>query len=113
MAASARLFSACAFEPFPTVFCGSEMVIATRVQQRGAETMTDDSLAGDRDLLIGGQAICKFVNSLFDTERPITPAMIYFWVERNHLPVRRIGSRIVGSETAIRAHLCGSSGKRD
>ena len=74
--------------------------------------MSSDSYAGDRDLLIGGQAICNFVNSLFDTDRPITPAMIYFWVERNHLPVRRIGSRIVGSKTAIRAHLCGSfSGK--
>jgi hypothetical protein len=78
---------------------------------RGAETMSTDSSADDRDLLIGGQAICNFVNSLFDTDRPITPAMIYFWGERNHLPVRRIGSRIVGSKTAIRAHLCGSSGK--
>jgi hypothetical protein len=78
---------------------------------RGAETMSTDSSTDDRDLLIGGQAICNFVNSLFDTDRPITPAMIYFWVERNHLPVRRIGSRIVGSKTAIRAHLCGSSGK--
>jgi hypothetical protein len=86
------------------------MVIATCVQQ-GAETMSNDSSAGDRDLLIGSQAICNFVNSLFDTDRPIAPAMIYFWVERNHLPVRRIGSRIVGSKTAIRAHLCGSSGR--
>jgi hypothetical protein len=72
--------------------------------------MSNDSYAGgDRDLLIGGQAICDFVNSLFDTDRPITAAKIYFWVERNYLPVRRIGSRIVGSKRAIRAHLCGSS----
>jgi hypothetical protein len=70
--------------------------------------MSNDSDAGDRDLLIGGQAICNFVNSLFDTDRPITPAMIYFWVERNHLPARRIGSRIVASKSAIRAHLCDS-----
>jgi hypothetical protein len=48
---------------------------------------------GDRDLLIGGQAICNFVNSLFDIDRPITPAMIYFWVERKHLPVRQGVSR--------------------
>ena len=75
--------------------------------------MSSDFYAGDRDLLIGGQAICNFVNSLFDTDRPITPAMIYFWVERNHLPVRRIGSRIIGSKTAIRAHLCGSSPGKD
>jgi hypothetical protein len=75
--------------------------------------MSSDFYAGDHDLLIGGQAICNFVNTLFDTDRPITPAMIYFWVERNHLPVRRIGSRIIGSKTAIRAHLCGSSPGKD
>jgi hypothetical protein len=75
--------------------------------------MSNDSYAGDRDLLIGGQAICNFVNSLFDTDRPITAAMIYFWVERNHLPVRSIGSRLVGSKTAIRAYLCTSSTGKD
>jgi hypothetical protein len=72
--------------------------------------MRGDAHDFDRDLLIGGQAICDFVNTLVDTDRPITPKMIYFWVEQNHLPVRRIGARIIGSKTKIRAHLSGDSG---
>jgi len=71
--------------------------------------MHDDSYADDRDLLIGGTAICDFVNSLVDSDSPITPKMIYGWIERKHLPVRRIGSRLVGSKTKIRAHLGGIS----
>jgi hypothetical protein len=71
--------------------------------------MGKDSYASDRDLLIGGEAICAFVNSLVDSDRPITPKMIYAWVERKHLPVCRIGSRIVASKTVIRVQLCGSS----
>jgi hypothetical protein len=71
--------------------------------------MRCDSYDSDRDLLLGADSIADFVNSLVDSERPVTPKMIYAWIERKHLPVRRIGVRIVGSKTLIRAHLCGNS----
>jgi len=63
----------------------------------------------DRDLLIGGQAIADYVNSLVDAERPISRKTIYFWIEQEHLPVRWIGARIVASKSKIRAHLGGSA----
>jgi hypothetical protein len=71
--------------------------------------MGTDSCAGDRNLLIGCKAICAFVNSLVDSDPPITPKIIYGWIERKHLPVRRIGARVVGNKTVIREHLCGHS----
>ncbi len=71
--------------------------------------MRNNSYADDRDLLIGGTAICDFVNSLVDSDSPITLKMIYGWIERKHLPIRRIGARLVGSKTKIRAHLGSSS----
>ncbi len=71
--------------------------------------MRADSYADDRDLLIGGTAICDFVNSLVDGDPPITRKMIYGWIERKHLPICRIGARIVGSKAKIRAHLGSSS----
>ena len=71
--------------------------------------MRNDSYADDRDLLIGGTAICDFVNSLVDSDSPITLKMIYGWIERKHLPIRRIGAPIVGSKKNIRAHLGSSS----
>jgi hypothetical protein len=70
--------------------------------------MPNEAYAVDRDLLLGATAISDFVNSLVDTDRPITPKMIYAWIERKHLPVRRIGARIVASKTKIRAHLSGA-----
>lgn len=70
--------------------------------------MPDEAYAVDRDLLLGAAAISDFVNSLVDTDRPITPKMIYAWIERKHLPVRRIGARIVASKAKIRAHLSGA-----
>jgi hypothetical protein len=63
----------------------------------------------DRDLLIGAPAIADFVNSLVDAERPISCKTIYSWIEREHLPVRRIGSRIVASKSKIRAHMGASA----
>jgi hypothetical protein len=70
--------------------------------------MRTDSRADDRDLLIGGKAICAFVNSLVDSDSPITPKTIYGWIERKHLPIRRIGARIVASKAKIHAHLSGA-----
>jgi hypothetical protein len=70
--------------------------------------MQRDSADSDRDLLLGADSIADFVNSLVDSERPVTPKMIYAWIERKHLPVRRIGVRIVASKAKIRAHLSGA-----
>jgi hypothetical protein len=67
--------------------------------------MPDQPYAGDHDLLIGGPAICNFINSLVDTRCQVTPAVVYVWAAQNYLPVGRIGSRIVASKTAILAHL--------
>ena len=47
----------------------------------------------------------NFINSLVDTRCQVTPAVVYVWAAQNYLPVSRIGSRIVASKTAIRAHL--------
>jgi hypothetical protein len=85
------------------------MVNATMTRQTEVK-MRSESYYFDRDLLIGGRAICDFINTLVDTAHPITPKMIYFWVEQNHIPARRIGARIVGSKTKIRAHLGAHSG---
>jgi hypothetical protein len=61
--------------------------------------------AADRDLLIGGGAICDFINSLVDPGSAVTPAQVYAWIERDHLPVKRIGSRLVASKSSIRRRL--------
>jgi hypothetical protein len=66
--------------------------------------MRDDNFT-DRDLLLGAKPIADFVNTLLDEGNQITPQILYGWVERNHLPVKRIGSRLVGSKTAIRRYL--------
>jgi hypothetical protein len=59
----------------------------------------------DGDLLIGAETIASFVNTLVDPESRVTPAIIYGWVERGHLPVKRIGARLIGSKTTIRRAL--------
>ena len=71
--------------------------------------MPNYSYGTDRDLLLGAQAIADYVNSLVDAERPIPRKTIYFWIEQECLPVRRIGSRIVASKSKIRAHLGASA----
>jgi len=58
-----------------------------------------------RDLLIGAGPICDYLNTLLDPGCQVTPATVYAWVEREHIPTRRIGSRIVVSKSALRQRL--------
>jgi hypothetical protein len=59
------------------------------------------------DLLLGGKAITAYVNTLFDPTTPITEWQLYAWVERGHVPVNRVGNRLIASKTQIRAALSG------
>jgi hypothetical protein len=67
--------------------------------------MPDGDFSLDADLLLGATAITDYINSLLDPDCQITPAVTYAWIERDHLPVKRIGSRLIGSKTAIRRAL--------
>ena len=67
--------------------------------------MQHDFPPGDRDLLIGAGPICGYVNSLLDPGCQVTVAVIYAWIAREHLPVKRIGNRLVASKAALRRHL--------
>jgi hypothetical protein len=59
------------------------------------------------DLLLGGRAVTTYVNSLLDPTTQITPSQLYAWVERGHVPVSRVGNRIVASKERLRAALVG------
>jgi hypothetical protein len=69
--------------------------------------MSDDTTITTGDLLLGGLAVTSYVNTLLDAQTQITPGQLYAWVERGHLPVARIGNRIVGSKERIAAALSG------
>jgi len=75
------------------------------MQQEDPNLCLTNPMPATTNLLIGGPAICNFINSLVDTRCQVTPAVVYVWAAQNYLPVSRIGSRIVASKTAIRAHL--------
>jgi hypothetical protein len=66
--------------------------------------MPDDAVG---DLLLGGASITVFVNSLLDPTTQITSSQLYAWVERGHVPVARVGNRIVASKQRLRAALSG------
>jgi hypothetical protein len=61
------------------------------------------------DLLLGARAMTTYVNTLLDPTTPITEGQFYAWVERGHVPVNRVGNRILGSKTQIRAALSGQT----
>jgi hypothetical protein len=63
----------------------------------------DDRHTGD--LLIGGNRIADFVNTLVDPGSRVTPQVVYAWAERQHLPTGRIGSRLTASKSEIRQFL--------
>jgi hypothetical protein len=67
--------------------------------------MSTEWWAADGDLLIGGEAIAGYINTLVDPASRVTASIVYGWVERGHLPVKRIGNRIVASKAAIRRAL--------
>jgi hypothetical protein len=67
--------------------------------------MPDDDAVGD--LLLGGASITLFVNALLDPMTQITPSQFYAWVERGHVPVPRVGNRIVASKARLCAALSG------
>jgi hypothetical protein len=69
--------------------------------------MSDDhDLAGD--LMLGATPIAAFLSSLFDGEE-ITPTDVYNWCSRGTLPHSKLGNKIVGSKSQIRAHFYASS----
>jgi hypothetical protein len=57
------------------------------------------------DLLLGARALTAYINRMLDADSQIIEKNVYDWVAREHIPVRRIGSRIVASKTAVRARL--------
>ena len=67
--------------------------------------MPDDMRYPDGDLLIGGAAIAAFIQTLVDPRCTVTEKMVFHWIEQDHLPVKRIGSRLVASKSALRRHL--------
>ena len=67
--------------------------------------MPDDIRYPEADLLIGGAAIAAFIQTLVDPACVVTPKMVFHWIEQEHLPVRRIGSRIIASKSVIRRRL--------
>jgi hypothetical protein len=67
--------------------------------------MPTENWVADGDLLIGATALCDFINTLVDSDCRVTPAVVYAWIERGHIPTKRIGSRIIGSKSAIRKAL--------
>jgi hypothetical protein len=72
--------------------------------------MPENDLYPDRDLLIGGEAICDYINPLIGPGSRVTTSTVYAWIERSHLDVKRIGSRIVASKQAIRRRLMPAGG---
>jgi len=69
--------------------------------------MTDDrDLTGD--LMLGAQPIARFLSTLFEGEQ-ITPTDVYNWCARGTLPHSKLGNKIVGSKSQIRAHFYASS----
>jgi hypothetical protein len=82
------------------------MPIATFLQPAtGVNPMPDGNFSVDADLLIGAEAILKFVNSLLDEESQIRLYHAYFWIERGYVPTKRVGAKIIGSKAAIRRAL--------
>jgi hypothetical protein len=73
--------------------------------------MPSDSNRGSNgtvgDLLLGGRAVAAYVNSLLDPTTQITSGQLYAWVERGHVPVTRVGNRIIASKERLRAALSG------
>jgi hypothetical protein len=67
--------------------------------------MPDDIRYPEADLLIGGAAIAAFIQTLVDPACEVTPKMVFHWIEQEHLPVKRIGSRIIASKSVIRRRL--------
>ena len=65
--------------------------------------MTTESYTIDRDLLIGAEAIASYLCTII--EEPVTAKTVFYWTERNHIPTRRIGARIVASKRRLRQHL--------
>jgi hypothetical protein len=61
----------------------------------------------EEKLLFGGRAIQRFVQGFSD--EPITLSQIYYWVAAGHLPVQRLGTKIIGNPTVIRAALHGEA----
>ena len=66
--------------------------------------MPENEFFPDADLLLGGRAVTAYVNSLLDPTTPSTESQFYAWVEREHVPVTRVGNRILGSKIG-RAHV--------
>jgi hypothetical protein len=56
-----------------------------------------------RDLLIGAEAIASYLRTII--EEPVTAKTVFYWAERDHIPTRRIGARIVASKRRLRQHL--------
>jgi len=103
----AKIFVA-PFDGIPPRFRGTARVFATPGQQPKEYSMPHDNEAAG-DLILGGSSITLFVNSLLDPATPITESQFYGWVERNHIPVSRIGSRIIASKRRLRAYLSGDA----
>jgi hypothetical protein len=73
-----------------------------------AATVHSDGVVDDSDLLFGASAITDFVNQLSSSR--INRRQIYHWLEAGHLPSGRLGAKVVGSKSVIRAHFARLTG---
>ena len=54
----------------------------------------------DNDVLLGVSEITAFVNEL--TTSKVSKSQIYHWIASGHLPVGRLGTKVIGSKKRIR-----------
>jgi hypothetical protein len=104
-------FLATAIDRFLAVSARSTTLFASNLQilQQRISRMPNDLDPGPGDLLLGARAITSYVNTLLDPTTPITDGQFYAWVERGHVPVARVGNRIIGSKQQIRQTLSGQT----
>ena len=68
--------------------------------------MSDNDFPTDRDLLLGVDAIYRYLVSLTASgSEEIKIHQVRQWITRGYLPVRRIGARVIGSKAAIKKFL--------
>jgi hypothetical protein len=87
----------------------SGLMIKTAANATPAATVHSDGARGsDSDLLFGAAAITDFVNQLSSSR--INRRQIYHWLEAGHLPSGKLGTKVVGSKSVIRAHFARLTG---
>jgi hypothetical protein len=64
--------------------------------------MSDDEKATG-DLIWGADPIAAFVTEISDT--PINRRRIYYWAEKQYVPIGRIGDQLVASKRKLKAHF--------